>query len=1287
MVKRLTALLILIAGLNASGATWDFNTPPSSLRHVDVNADWTPYTVLELPVELTGTPPQQELFCSLFFQTKQNLWFESRNKLILSGEPQRFRLRLDDLSPDWQCANAKRPFGPDVLRWVRCWGIKVFSKGEHSGRLKIGNLRLIEGRVPISLCDVTVPRNAQSGMLDSLKFRINGFTGNPYRGSEITALVECKSRSAQSTVPAYFRQDFVKVRHPGTGKVTTEPLELPYWQADWQPASAGEYRLTLILTLAGRNLKFKLGDVDVSPKTAADGNTDSTTNTAPASFLAESDTGRLFQYRQGKWSDPIETGPGKYRKVQLDWTGDWGMYMGAGDFDQFTAWQFEQQLQHTTVTGALPIVVFNEAELKKNDPFNWLSNPMNKANGGTLQRPGDYFEDQYARQVVLDRARYMWARYSRQRTTSGLLILLKRRNDSCRTWITGLAAQLAAEFPGITILCNNPDAADRWKSKPLALYEYWKKDDLLSKGGSIHLDRIRKEAVVTGQYPGSTAIVTDGVQHLAGGAELTCDIYRPAGNGSPLKVMCTLRTDRNTLFQSPLVILYEDEVNRASFPLNKPELWECPQNPGRTFDSQDLLNVREIGLRFFCDGPGSNPVHVRNSTLHWPYKIDLDKIGKLTISNLKGNVGKVPCFNKFELDFQINRVFNNPYDPKEIDVRIEMADPDGRLLTHPGYYNEPWDLKMVDGTEITVSAGTPSWRVRFTPSMTGKYKWRLLATTEEDTAFEEGTFTCTPSPSKGFIRISRKDPRCFELSDGTFFFPIGHNLRSPSDRRSEEHLPETRENSRRAEREGTKAYEKWFKQMRENGANFTRIWMCPWWCGLEASSMHPGFHGVEYYNQGNAARLDRVLELAEARQIYVNIETMNHGMLSTVVDGDWKHSPWNKYTEPNGYLAYATEYITNERSIRWHRNGIRYAVARWGYSTAIAWWGVITETEWTEPYHRSIAGTGQREPWIPYPYQTWKYRNVMVDWLDDMAGHFRKTDGHPHLVSVHFSNPGNGLEAWSKRNLEVVHNNAYTDFTKCWLPERFRNSNGIADVLFVFSDVYEPYSRNKPLLVGEWGGTPNVNRPTHLSTEFHVGLWSMLMTRMSGLTGFWWWHLIDTYDLYSTYRGPVAFMEGEDRRGKNYFSRRADLSFPESLKNGAGFANPAQQPATRPFRGPGNARRWGSSTWTPISPYTRSGIVLFDEKELFAYIYCLAINQSDYDTAAKHFNDERFPESGPGTLALPIGLTNGKYRLEYWNTYAGSILETREVIVSDAARNIPLISHRVDLAIKLKKMD
>ncbi|MCK5849506.1 MAG: DUF5060 domain-containing protein [Kiritimatiellae bacterium] len=1277
-------LAVLAFSRPAAAAEWLFSAPPSAQTEVDINKDLRPFTAIEVDVKLLQTTGNEKLHCTLFFQTKDDLWFESRRNIKLSKESQTVRLRLDSGSPDWRCCNARRSFGPDVLRWVRSWGIKIFSRTPATGKLIYSSIRLIkqeDAPAPIAIFDMQRPDVITTDRVNQICFRIDGFTGRFFRTSDISGHLLCVRNGSETRVPAYFRQNYIRTKHPGTGVTTLEPIDAPLWQADWKPSKQGKYQLSLHVKSGKTEIKEDLGAVMVKVgkeeiKTSAT----QEQKTKDAAFIDTCTAGSNYQYNNEHWGYPVvDDGSGKHWRVHLDWTSKWGHYTGLGNFDQTLAWRFEENLHKNTDSRSLPILIFTEDVLDNQGIFNWVDNPLNATNGGSLKLPTDVFTDSVASDIVLDRARYLWSRYGQHDNVSGLLLLLDRAEPDAVKFITDIASTLSEKLPGIPVFCNSHGLPERWRSRRLELYNKWETDERLSINTHTEVDEKKKELDVYASYTHTVAVITRQTHHLADGAALTLDVQTDVGPYGELKVMCFFRTDPGIVFESELVPLRKDIWNRITFRINDPDAWKCIQDKDRKLTPYELMTVREMGLRFFCKGRLRIPVKIKNCILHGAYTIDHAEEPPFAIANLKGVPETVVQYDKLELDFQLKRKFRNPYDPEEIDVSIVLTDPTGKTLQHPGYFHEPWVLKIIDEKETPVREGKPSWRIRFAPWRQGEYKWTLTAKTGDEKAVMKGSFVCTPAKTPGFVHLSKRDPRYMEFSNGDFYYPIGHNLRSPSDRRPNIYGADVTANLNRAERQGTRIYAEWFKKMHAHDENFSRVWMSPWWCGLEWNRDSTGFHGTGYYNQANAACLDRILELAEKEHIYLNLETANHGMFSTFIDKQWRHNPLNKANK-GGFLSFATQFFTDKRAKKTHENKLRYTIARWGYSTAIAWWGIMTEAEWTEPYYRGLDHVKLNKldvaPWVPRPYKTKKHKEDLLQWIVDMDQFIRRTDAHPHLVSSHFSNPQNGTELWRRDGNDIVHNNAYTSFTEYWKKNMFIGSKGCADVIYVFCNTYNTYAKRKPLLIGEWAGNPHKNTESHLSAELHTGTWAMLMTRAAGTTGYWWWNLLDAKNLYPDFQAAAAFMKGEDRREKKYLSKRADISFPNNID----IIEQPQETEHRHMDTPAKKHKI-------VISHSRSGLILYNSHELFAYIYTDAINRNKNSLLATGHDDKAFPKSGKGWLNLPGKLTNGAYRLEYWNTFSGEIIDTTEVSVSDKQRRIPVISHRVDLALKLKRKE
>ena len=104
-------------------------------------------------------------------------------------------------------------------------------------------------------------------------------------------------------------------------------------------------------------------------------------------------------------------------------------------------------------------------------------------------------------------------------------------------------------------------------------------------------------------------------------------------------------------------------------------------------------------------------------------------------------------------------------------------------------------------------------------------------------------------PAKAFVRVSPRDSRYFELSDGSPYIPIGLNIIAPYGK---------------TEQEALARMEQWMKSLSDNGGNYIRIWLSN------------NFFDVEHeksgqYDEEKAKRIDAVLDMARRHNIRVKM--------------------------------------------------------------------------------------------------------------------------------------------------------------------------------------------------------------------------------------------------------------------------------------------------------------------------------------------------------------------------------------------------------------------------------
>lgn len=150
-------------------------------------------------------------------------------------------------------------------------------------------------------------------------------------------------------------------------------------------------------------------------------------------------------------------------------------------------------------------------------------------------------------------------------------------------------------------------------------------------------------------------------------------------------------------------------------------------------------------------------------------------------------LGRVPLYGKFELAFQIgSSVATNPYFPFDADpppgieagtgisvdaLLLAPGETDwARARTVPCFVYQPVREVGAGASAALLPTGEPDWRCRFAPDRVGTWRYRVRATDASGTAESaEEQFDSAPSASKGYVRVSDRDPRFFETSDGTPF--------------------------------------------------------------------------------------------------------------------------------------------------------------------------------------------------------------------------------------------------------------------------------------------------------------------------------------------------------------------------------------------------------------------------------------------------------------------------------------------------------------------------------------
>lgn len=456
-----------------------------------------------------------------------------------------------------------------------------------------------------------------------------------------------------------------------------------------------------------------------------------------------------------------------------------------------------------------------------------------------------------------------------------------------------------------------------------------------------------------------------------------------------------------------------------------------------------------------------------------PVQVQIDAIQSVSI--LSENIEQ---YALVELEVAMEATFSNPFDPNEIRLDGRFTSPSGETVLVPGFFYE--DFEYSSGRLI--STGETSWRVRFTPQEAGNYTYRIIATTLNGTVrSERGTFTVAESDHRGFVRVDSRNPRYFAFDDGSPYFPVGLNMAWSTD-------------------DTIADFSIWLDELRESGGNFIRVWMAPWDMNIEWIDTGLG----DYSNRMDRAyELDRVIEMAAERDIYIMLTLLNHGQFNETVDPEWNQNPYNAAN--GGPCDEPACFATDEEAIRYWNQRLRYIAARWGYSPNIMTWEFWNEINWTP-----LVAT-----------------DLLAPWMERSTIFLGNLDPYDHLFT-HSGSPIGDTEVWAESGLDIVQDHRYN----------------MDDVLVTFNQVIPEWLEmypDQPFLMGEFGS------PVEADTEnvlLHQGIWSAPMNGAAGTAMTWWWEtLVHPNDLWDElFVGVSAYFAGEDLATQTWQPINADFS-------------------------------------------------------------------------------------------------------------------------------------------------
>ena len=427
---------------------------------------------------------------------------------------------------------------------------------------------------------------------------------------------------------------------------------------------------------------------------------------------------------------------------------------------------------------------------------------------------------------------------------------------------------------------------------------------------------------------------------------------------------------------------------------------------------------------------------------------------------------KVSLYDKCEIDVELSGRWKNPYNPDEVRLDAEVSTASGRVYSLPGFF-VVGQRSFQEGPDILmIPDGKGCWKVRLAATEVGAMRVKLKARDRSgETVFEipHAIMVQADKRAKGFVRVSRADPRYMAHDNGEGFVPIGHNV--PIYRSYNE-----------------MSVNQVLEKMSSNGENWNRWWMSRSGMGIEWESE------LGWYRQSAAAKLDALLDDAGRLGMYYMLCMDTH---QDFRKGGWKSNPFN--AAQGGPCKTAGEWFTDEQAKNLYRKRLRYTVARWGYSPHVLCWEFGNEFE----------------GWADSP------QDSIIAWHREMAPLLAEIDPYDHFITTSWWSKTGPQECWKIPQLGIVQTHSYAN----------NNLNTALEARDFCLTQWNGFE--KPHLFAEFGIRSHNFNPEDDPTGrgLHNTIWASVVSGCCG-SAMPWWHgnYIEPKNLYFHFKSIRNFV-------------------------------------------------------------------------------------------------------------------------------------------------------------------
>lgn len=352
-----------------------------------------------------------------------------------------------------------------------------------------------------------------------------------------------------------------------------------------------------------------------------------------------------------------------------------------------------------------------------------------------------------------------------------------------------------------------------------------------------------------------------------------------------------------------------------------------------------------------------------------------------------------------------------------------------------------------------------------------------------------------------YVRVSPRDPRYFELSDGTPYIPIGLNLIGTG---------------AKSEAEILATMEEWMKKLSENGGNYVRIW-------LSNDNWDVEHTKSGQYDGEKARRVDALLEMAGRYNLRVKM-TLEH-FRHFNEEPRWSAKAIHHVSQ-GGPAQSVADFFTGQQSRDQFKRKLDWYASRFGNDPIIFAWELWNEINAVESGGRVLAQMVEEIEWTEVMLAELQ-RRFPKNMSTQSLGSFdvdRVRETYDRVCRI----PGN----------DIANVHRYLD-----LGAELEICHGPVDVL-VADAVSElrAFGLRKPILLAESGAVePNHTGPFKLyqkdkdGTILHDVLFAPFFAGAAGPGQIWHWNrYVDALDLWYHFARFAEAAKDVDPAGEDF---------------------------------------------------------------------------------------------------------------------------------------------------------